>query len=98
MCSPDTVPGGRDRAVERHKPGPKPDLSGKAGSSTYQMYTRHGVHEVPWPHVALLSTSVRDDDDALWRTAQIHSAPLRSLQPCGETSPGGEQGYGFSLL
>lgn len=36
-CSLDPVPGGQDRAVVRHQPGPKPDLGGKGGPIIYQM-------------------------------------------------------------
>lgn len=50
MFSPDTVPGGRDRAVGRQG-WLEPELCGEADPTLYQTHKEHA----PWPRVAYFS-------------------------------------------
>lgn len=78
MCSLDTGPSVQDRAVVGDtRPGPHPDLAGKAGPTISQSYA--GACSVASCRVTLLSTSVRGYHGALWRTAHICLATWRML-------------------
>lgn len=89
-CSLDPVPGGQDRVVVRHQPGPKPDLGGKGGPTIYQMNAR----TCSLASRGLFSIPIKGDHDALWRTAQLCSVSSRP----GETGPTLRQDCGFCLL
>lgn len=61
----------------RHKPGPQPDLAGKAGPTISQTYA--GACSIASCHVTLLFTSLRRYHGTLWRTVHICLATWRML-------------------